>query len=345
MKKLTDLSIEGLGTMLAERGQPKFRVKQILAWLWPRRVASIDDMTDLSVAFRAALAEEFELGRLAVDSVLESEEGDAVKFGFKASDGWIIESVLLLDGDRRSLCLSSQIGCGMGCVFCRTGKLGFIRNLSVGEILGQISAVNTWLADRGDERLVGNLIFMGMGEALLNYRNFRDALEIIQHEHGFFIGGRRITVSTSGVVPAIRRFAAEGLNVGIAISLNSDEKRSALMPVNRRWPIAELVDAARDFAALTKCDVTFEYVVIKGENDTDEAARAVISHLQGFYCKVNLIPLNPLGDERGLSAPIMAAVDAFGLRLSKAGLTVTVRKSRGRDIDGACGQLTSVKRV
>ncbi len=347
MQYLTDLSIDELTAMLKTHGQPAFRTKQLIAWLWQRRVNSIDAMSDQSAAFRAQLAQEYALGRLAPVAVLASKEGDAVKFGFTSRDNWTIESVLLIDGDRRSLCVSSQIGCGMGCVFCRTGKLGFIRNLSIGEILGQIAAVNTWLADTGDSRPVTNLIFMGMGEALLNYKNFRAALAIIQHEQGFFIGGRKITVSTSGVVPAIRRFAAEGLNVGIAISLNSynDEKRSAVMPVNRRWPIAELVKTAKEFVAATKCDVTFEYVVIKGENDSDEAARAVIGYLRGFNCKVNLIPLNPVGDDNALQAPVMAAVDAFGLKLSNAGLTVTVRKSRGRDIDGACGQLTSEKMV
>ena len=341
---LSDLSLDEIKCLVAEHSQPSFRAKQIYTWMWQHRVDTYDEMSNLPAAFRTNLAQDFDIGRLLPSEILESSAGDAVKFGFTSRDQWTIESVLLIDGDRRSLCVSSQIGCGMGCVFCRTGKLGFIRNLSVGEILGQVAAVDKWLKSRGDERRVGNIVFMGMGEALLNYKAFRTALATIMSEDGFAIGGRKITVSTSGVIPAIRRFATEGLNVGLAISLNSynDEKRSAVMPVNRRWPIAELIREARAFQTATKADLTFEYVVIAGENDSQAAASALISHLRGFQCKINLIPLNP-SESNVKSTGGDVAADKLGRILSDAGITVTVRKSRGRDIDGACGQLTSSK--
>ena len=339
---ITDLSLDEIKNLVVENSQPSFRAKQIFSWLWQHRVESFDEMSNLPVSFRASLVSQLEIGRLVSSQVLESSAGDAVKFGFQSRDNWVIESVLLIDGDRRSLCVSSQIGCGMGCTFCRTGKLGFIRNLSVGEILGQVAAVDKWLRAKGDDRRVGNIVFMGMGEALLNYKAFRTARAIIMSEDGFAIGGRKITVSTSGVIPAIERFAAEHLNVGLAISLNSfnDTKRSAVMPVNRRWPISELVRAAKDFQAETKADLTFEYVVIEDENDSPAAAAALISYLRGFPCKINLIPLNPF-DKTGIAKDGDVAADRLGRILSDAGITVTVRKSRGRDIDGACGQLTS----
>jgi 23S rRNA (adenine2503-C2)-methyltransferase len=276
---------------------------------------------------------------MAAFAVRESRRGDAVKFAYTTRDGEVIESVLLYDGKRRTACISSQLGCALGCVFCATGAMGFKRNLSQGEIVGQLIAMNEYLVQRNDKTIT-NIVFMGMGEALLNFDAFASAADIIMHEDGLCLGARRITVSTAGVVPGIYRLRDSGLPVQLAISLNSysDQRRSAIMPINKTYPLRKLITAARDFAAVSQWPVTFEYVVIGGENDTPHACTALAGLLRGIRCKINLISLNP-----GASAPRASSgddrTDAFGAQLRDRGFTVTIRQSRGRDIDGACGQL------
>ncbi|MBD3314814.1 MAG: 23S rRNA (adenine(2503)-C(2))-methyltransferase RlmN [Chitinivibrionales bacterium] len=340
-RHITDLSLTELREAVGSMGEPDYRLHQLKRWVYQKRVGSFEAMSNVPKRFRAVLAERFDIAKLKIASRLSSSDGDAVKFAFtvEQDNGTAFESVLLYDGKRRTACLSSQLGCGLGCSFCETGRMGFLRNLSRAEILGQLIALNDYLADHED-KLVTNVVFMGMGEALGNYSRFRSSLDIIMDEDCFNLGGRRITVSTAGVVPSIDRFAEERLNVGLAVSLNAynDRMRERIMPINRQYPIAELIAAARRYAAKTGTTVTFEYVVVRGENDGEEAVGSLIRLLKGLPCKLNLIPMNPAG-EGASKAPSDEALRAMADKLFERGLTVTVRKSRGRDIWGACGQL------
>jgi len=337
---ITNLSFEGIKKFLSNAGQPAFRFQQLIYWIYKKRVDSFDAMHNIPKEFRSCLKDNFLLNKLNPLSILESKNNDAVKFGFDTEDSkLIIESVLLIDGKRRSLCVSTQLGCGLGCIFCETGKIGFIRNCTLHEITGQIIAANDYLESHADKS-VTNIIFMGMGEALSNFETLMDALKIIMDEKGFGLGGRRITVSTAGIIPSIQRLSKQNLSIKLAISLNAynNEKRNEIMPVNRKYPLEELIKTAQNYSKIVNQIVTFEYVVIKGENDTNEAVTALVRLLKGVSCKLNLIPLNPNTDNT-LSIPDNTDLDKFAKKLSEKGLTVTIRKSRGQDISGACGQL------
>jgi 23S rRNA (adenine2503-C2)-methyltransferase len=347
MQNLKDLTLPQLEDFVLSLGEQRFRAKQIFKWMYQKRLPGFSEMTNMPKTLRASLSDRASIAKLPQVRALESAVGDAVKFAFALNcpdtgtdPGYAVESVLLIDGERRTACLSSQLGCGLGCAFCETAKLGFIRNLSPSEILGQLIGMNDYQAARGD-KIVTNVVFMGMGEALSNYENFISALSIIMHEDAFNLGARRITVSTAGVVPHIERLMGEGLSIGLAISLNAwnDEMRGELMPINKRYPIAALVDAAKRYYNRTGRRVTFEYVLIEGKTDTAEAADALSRLLGGFPCKVNLIPVNPVDPK--MSPPGDGAVQRFADGLYGCGLAATVRKSRGRDVFGACGQLTA----
>lgn len=339
---LKDLSPTELKAAIMTCGEPAFRAKQVIKWLYQKRVDSFDGMVNIGKENREKFGEKFSVKKLPVSIVLESKDNDAVKFGFVATDSeWIIESVLLLDGDRRTACISSQLGCNLGCVFCETGKLGFIRNLSQSEVLGQLIGINDYLTSKNDKP-VTNIVFMGMGEALSNFDVFRSSLDIIQSEDAFFIGSRHITVSTAGVIPSIKRLMAEDLTIGLAISLNTynNEKRNKIMPVNIKYPIEELVATARQYTAQTGRPVTFEYVLVKGENDGDDAVKSLCSLLSTFDCKVNVIPLNSSTNNE-FCTPSESSTSKFCQALCDGGLNATLRKSRGKDIKGACGQLAA----
>jgi 23S rRNA (adenine2503-C2)-methyltransferase len=337
---LKNRALPALEDFVLSLPEQRFRARQLFKWMYQKRLPDFSEMTNMPKTLRALLSERATIAKLETVRVLESAAGDAVKFAFAVGAGYAVESVLLIDGDRRTACLSSQLGCGLGCAFCETAKLGFIRNLSQGEILGQLVGMNDYQAARGD-KLVTNVVFMGMGEALGNYENFMGALSVIMHEDAFNAGARRITVSTAGVVPHIERLLGEGLSIGLAISLNAcnDRMRGELMPINKKYPIASLIDVAKRYYARTARRVTFEYVLIEGRTDTPEAAEALGKLLGGFPCKVNLIPVNPAAE--ALLAPNDAAVQRFADALYARGIAATVRKSRGRDISGACGQLTA----
>lgn len=338
---LKNLSVDELYAAVKVLGEPVFRARQILKWVYQKRVAVFDEMTTMSKTLRATLAQQFTVEKLELRKTVVSENRDAVKFTFRLCESsHSVECVLLYDGKRRTACLSSQLGCGLGCVFCATGQMGFIRNLTQEEILGQLIGINDYLVARGD-KLVTNIVFMGMGEALSNFDVLRRVLHLIMHEDTFNIGGRRITVSTAGVVPSIDRLMKSDLNIGLAISLNafSDEERSRLMPINRTYPIASLITAAREFYRKTGRRVTFEYVLIEGQTDTSEAAITLQRLLGGFPCKINLIPVNPGRGVEGIRPPSEKKLTRFADDLHRRGLSATVRKSRGRDISGACGQL------
>lgn len=336
---LKNLGCRQLKEQLDSLGEPSFRYTQIMKWIYQKRVDEFDQMTNIAKATRERLKEQFTLQKLPVRAVAVSKQKDAVKFGFGLHDNpTIIESVLLYDRHRRTACISSQLGCGLGCVFCETGKQGFERNLTLEEVMGQLIGINDYLEQNGDKPIT-NIVFMGMGEALSNWEVFRAAIDIIMAEEALNIGGRKITVSTAGVVPSIDRLIAEDLNLGLAISLNTyrNDKRTRIMPINKTYPIESLVSAARRYFEATGRRVTFEYVVIAGENDTPEAAQSLGRLLGNLACKINLIPIN--SSDKALVPPSSQKLESFADSLRQYGMGVTVRTSRGRDISGACGQL------
>jgi 23S rRNA (adenine2503-C2)-methyltransferase len=338
---LKNLSVTALGEHIAAINEPRFRISQIMKWIYQSRVDLFDKMKNLPKNSQKKFSEKFSVEKLKISYCIESKKKDAIKFGFNTSDNsGIIESVLLCDNDRRTACISSQLGCGLGCVFCATGAMGFIRNLSQQEIIGQLIGINDFCAAKND-RLVTNIVFMGMGEALSNFDAFISSLQIIMHEDAFTIGARRITVSTAGVVPSINRLIEQDLTIGLAISLNTydNRKRDEIMPINKKYPIEMLVDAAKRYEKKTNRPVTFEYVVVEGENDSDKAINALALLLKGVKCKINVIPVNPCAGS-DLSPPSEKKLTAFADALLSKGLSATVRKSRGRDISGACGQLS-----
>jgi 23S rRNA (adenine2503-C2)-methyltransferase len=336
---ITDHSLDRLSQAFADMGEPSFRWRQVAKWIYQKRVDCFDGMRNIPKTCRGKLSERFRLEKLAHEYCCVSAEGDAAKFGF-VCNGDIIESVLLWDKKRRTACVSSQLGCGLGCTFCETGKMGLVRNLTLHEILGQIIALNEYLGARG-EKGVTNIVFMGMGEALSNFETFKSAVEILTNESGFGLGRRRITVSTAGIIPSIEKLTNSGLSVGLAISLNTydNEKRNRIMPINKKYPIEMLVQAGQRYARATGADVTFEYVVVRGENDTPEAVDALARMLAHVPCKVNLIPINPSTSMPSPQPPGEEEMQAFADALYARRITVTKRKSRGRDILGACGQL------
>ncbi len=337
---IRDLPTARITELMEELGHPQFRATQVVKWLYQKRITDFSQMANTPKAFRNALDDMFSIERLAPLHTVCSESGDAVKFIFPVDpSGELIEAVLLYDGKRRTACVSSQLGCGLGCRFCETGRLGFIRDLGLHVITGQLLAINVYLASR-DEKRITNILFMGMGEALLNYETFKNSCDIVTSSDGLNLAPRRITVSTAGIIPGIRKLSQDRLGVGLAVSLNtySNEKRNQIMPINKRYPIEEVLEVAHDYARVTDNEVTFEYVVVEGENDGDEAVDSLVRLLSRIPSQINLIPLNPSSYDIGVG-PGETRLRAFAEKLYARGLTVTVRKSRGRDIGGACGQL------
>ncbi|MCO4745830.1 MAG: 23S rRNA (adenine(2503)-C(2))-methyltransferase RlmN [Proteobacteria bacterium] len=333
---LLDLDLDGLKSLLKELGQPAFRAKQLHSWIYERGVSSFDDMSNLPKDLRAKLAERTTLGALSTVVGQTSKDGTHKRL-YRLADGPLIESVLMPYNDgRRTACISSQAGCAMGCVFCATGQMGFQRNLTEAEIYEQAWRFHTELKDKG-ERL-SNVVMMGMGEPFHNYDNTIAAVRRMMSELG--IGARRITISTVGLVPAIQRFAKEGLQVGLAISLHAatNDIRSALMPVNRKYDLQELVGACHAYVEATGRRVTFEWALIAGENDSAREAHRVGRLLKGLNCHVNLIPLNPTASYEGEPTnDVNAAI--FVETLGMHHISATVRVRRGIDIDAGCGQL------
>jgi len=341
MIDLYDLTFDALIALLTGWGQPAYRARQLWDWLYVQKVTDVAAMTNLPKGLRERLAAETRITRLEVVRELVSADGETVKWLFRLPDGQLIESVLMeYDDGRRTACISTQAGCAMGCVFCATGQMGFARHLSVGEIVEQAVHLARWLGARG-ERL-SNVVLMGMGEPFHNYDATLAAIHRLNDTAGLNIGQRHITVSTVGLVPMIRRFADEGLQVKLAISLHAatDEERSALLPVNKRWPIADLMDACRYYVEKAGRRITFEWALIRGENDTAEQAHALGSLLRGLQGHVNLIPLNPTGGYLG-KASNRRRIEAFQAALESYGVTSTVRVRRGIDINAGCGQLKS----
>jgi len=332
-----------LDALVARLGQKPYRSRQIYRWLHQKGAASIEEMTDLPAGLRAALAAEARLDALERAAEARSADG-TVKWTWRTGDGKLVESVYMPETDRKTLCVSTQAGCAVGCTFCMTGTMGLSRNLTAGEILGQVAGANRRLVELGEgrgSRPLTNLVFMGMGEPLQNYENVKSAIEVLLSEDGPNFSNRHVTVSTSGVVPAMRRLGEE-TDVKLAVSLNAttDEVRSALMPLNRRWPIAELLEACRSFPMKRGRRITFEYVLLGGVNDSDEDAKRLARLVRGIPAKVNLIPYNE-NPGLGFTSPAPSRVERFRDALVERNVTAVVRRNRGRDIAAACGQLAA----
>lgn len=339
LPSIYELSLDDLAHTLHEWQQPGYRARQVWEWLYRHKASSFDAMQNLPKTLRARLEDTFALGTLQPVTELYSRDGQTIKRLWRLPDGQVIESVIMeYDGVRRTACISTQAGCAMGCVFCATGQMGFARHLTVGEIVEQVLYFAQQLEAVG-ERL-SNVVMMGMGEPLHNYAATRAAIARLNDPDGIHIGQRHITLSTVGLAPAIRRFADERLQVGLAISLHAatDEERSRLLPVNKRWPLVELMEAVRYYIEQTGRRVTFEWALIADENDTVEQAHRLGELLQGIKCHVNLIPLNPTAGYGG-KPPAPEHVARFQAVLRDYHVGSTVRVRRGIDIQAGCGQL------
>jgi 23S rRNA (adenine2503-C2)-methyltransferase len=333
---LANLERAELETALLARGHKRFHARQIFQWVYRRGVTDVGAMTDLSRDLRAALSDEFTVTTPKVATRERSTDGTE-KFLLELADGRQIESVFIPDTPSMTFCLSTQVGCAMACAFCLTGKMGLVRNLTAGEIAGQVRVLAGAL-DLRDRKF--NIVLMGMGEPLHNYDETMRALRILNDDHGFAMSPRRMTLSTVGVLAALERMAREPIMPNLAISLHAptDTLRGELVPLNRKYGVAEIIAACKRFPLSKRSRITFEYVLLAGVNDSPEDARKLAKVLSGVKSKVNLIPLNA-APGIPFERPSDAAVDRFAQILAERGLLVSVRKSRGRDIRAACGQL------
>ncbi len=340
---LRSLGRAELQALVAALGAKPFRARQLHRWLHRRGAATLEEMTDLPRPLREALQARCTLTTLERASEQRSGDG-TIKWTWRTADGKLVESVYMPEKERKTLCVSSQVGCALGCTFCMTGTMGLARHLTPGEIVDQVHRANRRLVELGEgpaPRPLTNLVFMGMGEPLHNYEHLKAALALLLDEDGPNFSHRHVTVSTSGLVPIMRRLGEE-TQVKLAVSLNAttDAQRDALMPINRRWPIGELLAACRAFPMKQGRRITFEYVLLQGVNDADEDAERLARLLHGIPAKVNLIPYN---DNPGLGfhAPAPERVEAFLDRLVARQITAVVRRNRGSDIAAACGQLAA----
>ena len=338
------LSRAALEAEVTALGLPKFRARQLWRWVWRHGLTSFDEMSDLGKPVRDQFAGLFTVDRPVVSRRLQSVDG-TIKWLLRFADGKEVETVYIPDKDRGTLCISSQVGCTLTCSFCHTGTQKLVRNLTVDEICGQVllamDELADWPAGKPDRRLT-NIVLMGMGEPLFNYENVAEAVRIIMCGEGVALSKRRITLSTSGVVPEIKR-CGDDLGVNLAISLHAvrDELRNELVPINRKYPLAELIETCRHYPGLSNARrITWEYVMLDGVNDSDEDCRALLRLIKGIPSKLNLIPFNPWPGSRYVCSS-EDRINAFANRVMKAGYASPVRTPRGRDILAACGQLKS----
>jgi 23S rRNA (adenine2503-C2)-methyltransferase len=338
---LAGLELHEIEQALVRLDRPRFHARQIFQWIHKRGVTDVALMSDLSRDLRQQLADAFEIPTPHLVRKERSTDG-TTKFLLQLADGRHIESVFIPDTPAQTFCISTQVGCAMRCAFCLTGKMGIDRNLTAGEIAGQVRVLAREL-----HMLEGrfNIVLMGMGEPLHNYENTMKALRLLADEHGLAVSPRRITLSTVGVLPALERLATEPVMPNLAISLHSttEEQRDLLVPINRKYGLEELLNACRRFPVKRRERITFEYVMLKGVNDSPEDARRLVRLLHGIRGKVNLLPLN---EAAGIpfERPSDERVNRFAKVLASHGMTVSVRKSRGRDIRAACGQLITESR-
>ncbi|MGE4063810.1 MAG: 23S rRNA (adenine(2503)-C(2))-methyltransferase RlmN [Rhodospirillaceae bacterium] len=340
---LVGLSREALTAALVEQGEKPFRAKQVWHWIYHRGATDFAQMTDLSKDLRTKLEKHFVVARPIIAREQTSVDRTR-KWLMQFSDGQKAEAVFIPEEDRGAVCISSQVGCTLTCRFCHTGTQRLVRNLTPAEIVGQFmvarDSYQEWPTPTDERRMLSNIVMMGMGEPLYNFENVATALKIIMADDGIAVGKRRITLSTSGVVPEIRRCGEElGVNLAISLHAPDDDTRSAIMPINKKYPLKELMQACRDYPPASNARrITFEYVMLKGINDTPAHARALIKLVKDIPCKFNLIPFNPWpGTPYECSDE--ATIAAFGQILWDAGFTAPVRTPRGRDILAACGQL------
>ena len=333
---IKDITGEQLTTWLEEEGVAPYRTGQILRWIYNRQADSFEQMTDISKEIRSRLSTHFTIGRLEKIRVEQSEDGSK-KYLFGLKDGNRIESVLIPERGHSTLCISSQVGCAQGCRFCLTGKGGFVRNLSRGEILAQVRDIQRDLAD---PKYLTNIVLMGMGEPLANYRNVADALNLLTDTAaGFSFAGRRVTLSTAGLVSRLADLGKE-TTVNLAISLNAADNRTRewLMPINKKFPIEQLLDACRSYPLKPHRRITFEYILLKGINDSEEDAGRLARLLRPVKAKINLIPFNAY-ERSEFERPEEPVIERFQQILLQKNYTVIIRRSKGQDISAACGQL------
>lgn len=335
---LRNLDQAGLIAHIQSMGLPQYRGRQVFSWLYRMRVDDFQQMTDLPKELRLRLTKEATVSSLQPLKVVTSADGTR-KVVFRLEDGPVIETVLIPEENRFTLCLSTQAGCAMGCRFCRTAGIGFIRNLSSAEMVNQVLAAFRILDQEKDERPLSNLVFMGMGEPLANLDNLLTAIDILKDQQGLDFSERRITVSTCGLLPKIKQFG-EASKVNLAVSLHaaSNRVRDRLMPVNRKYPLDDLLEALRSYPLPPRKRIMIEYILLAGINDSEQDAQRLVSILHGIRCKVNLLPYNET--ETGeFKRPSQERINAFQQILWNAGYTVIMRYSRGADIGAACGQL------
>lgn len=339
-KDIRALSKEELSAFFVEIGDKAFRGKQVYEWLWSKAAHSFDDMTNLSLATRKMLDENFVINHIRVDDMQRSKDG-TIKNAVKLHDGAIVESVLIPTDTRTTACVSSQVGCSLDCNFCATARLKRMRNLNADEIFDQVAVIDQQ-SRLYHNRPLSNIVFMGMGEPLLNYAQVMKAIGMITSPEGLAMSPRRITLSTVGIPKMIMRMADEEVKFGLAVSLHSaiNETRSKMMPINVKSPLEDLADALRYWYDKTKSRVTYEYVVWKDVNDSDEDAKALVKFAKIIPCKINLIEYNAI-DDGAFQQTTPERLERYIDILESANLIVNVRRSRGKDIDAACGQLAN----
>lgn len=333
---IKNISKDELVKDLVKMGEKPYRATQIFRWLYKAGVKSFDDMTDLNKELREKLKEKFHITRITPLDSRRSLVDGTVKYLLRLEDSHTVESVLLPENDRTTLCLSSQVGCKFGCSFCASAPFGFVRNLKASEILDEV----LFMKAGNKDRIITNIVFMGIGEPMDNYNNVIRAIRILNDEDAFGIGARKITISTCGIIPGMEKLIGEKIQVELSVSLHSadDKVRSKLVPINKKYPLNDLIAACKDYTNKTKRIITFEYILIKGVNASEGDAFKLARLLTGLMCKVNVISYNQI-KAKGYEAPSALDVKGFVRALKGRGINVTLRKSKGEDIDAGCGQL------
>ncbi len=339
----TDLDFESLGKWLSEEGEHAYHAKQILNWIYAKNIFDWQQMTNLSQILRDKLAKAFRFPTLECVKITESADKETFKFLWRLGDKQLVESVLICSGNRRTVCVSSQVGCPAKCAFCASGQQGFFRNLRPGEIVEQILRINQWLSTKNER--VSHVVYMGMGEPLKNYDPVLKSIYLISHPDLLNISQRRITVSTVGIVEGIKRLSSEGVRVNLVLSLHAPNQhiRKKIIPYARKYPLEDILAAMDEYTQKTKRDITFEYILIAGVNDNPDHAHELAHLLKGKQCTVNLIPYNPIPGVR-LKRPEKKAIKQFRSVLFGSHIVNTCRYTKGVDIAAACGQLAMQER-
>lgn len=339
-KNIRTLSLEDLKIFLSKNNEKAFKAKQIYEWLWKRSLSDFAQMNNISKKLRQLLSDNFTLNTVKVNSIFKSTDG-TIKSSFLLNDGKIIEGVLIPSNNRITACISTQVGCALGCKFCATGNIGFIRNLEAEEIYDQVVLIAKQ-AQEYYQKTLTNIVYMGMGEPMLNYDNVMKSIELITSKDGLAISPHRITISTSGITTMIKKFADKNLKVNLAISLHSanDNIRSSIMPVNKKYPIKDLIEALKYYYSKTNMRIKIEYLLLKNVNDTEMDVKELLAFCKNFPVKINIIEYNPT-DDNDFEKPDEKNISLFAKLLKDKNLVVNIRKSRGKDIDAACGQLAN----